>query len=704
MKRSKLLALFSALLLALTLYSPAFAADVAPADTGVLTRGAFVTALYGVSGTAGAAQTEFDDVPDGGELALAVGWAADNGITDGCAEGRFGPDEPVTREQMVTMLYRCAQALGQTPQGAWMFPLGFADADSVSAYADEAMQWAVMNRIIIGTDRGLEPQALSTQQQLSLMLERWEGFLTPADESRGSMILFTSDIHCGVDQGFGYAGLQEVRDALVKQGYDVILVDNGDNIQGEALGTMTKGEALNGLMNQMGYSVAIPGNHEFDYGMKQFLALAEKAAFLYVSCNFNYKGEPVFQPYVIRELGGRKVAFVGVTTPETMTSSTPGNFKNESGEFVYGFLQDATGESAFAAVQKAADAARAEGAELVVVMGHLGNETQTVWNYGNLLANTRGIDVMLDGHSHDTEQAAVKNADGRTVLRAACGTKLACIGWCSIAPDGTLSTGVYSWNADVPAAEKLGLDNEMSRAVAAASEELNEKLDEVVAMSAVELTINDPEAVDANGKPIRMVRRAETNLGDLCADAYLAQSGADVAFINGGGVRTSISAGDITRDDILSVFPFGNALCVIEVTGQQLLDALEWGAHGVPGENGGFLQVAGMSYEIRSDIESSCIVDENSMFAGVAGARRVQNVRIGGQPLQPEQTYTLAGHNFMLLENGDGYTMFDGAPILQNCVKLDNQLLIDYITETLGGVIGAEYGEPGGQGRIVITE
>ncbi len=530
-------------------------------------------------------------------------------------------------------------------------------------------------------------------------------FAEGGERSADIVILFTSDVHCGVDQGFGYAGLQQVRDYLVASGNEVILVDDGDNIQGEPLGTMTKGEVSIDLMNKMGYSVAIPGNHEFDYGMEQFLALAERADFDYISCNFNKSGELVFQPYVIRELDGLKVAFVGVTTPETLTSSTPRYFQDENGEFVYGFFQDESGEGVYSAVQSAVDDARAEGADYVVVMGHLGNEEACrPWTYDDVISNTNGIDVFLDGHSHDTDQVVMKNKDGEDVLRSACGTKLACIGWCRIDTEGKISTGLYTWNNSDPVPALLGIQNEMSEAVAASTDTLKEKLGEVVASSQVDLTISDPVEVDANGRPIRMVRRAETNLGDLCADAYLNQSGADIAFVNGGGIRTNIAAGDITLNDILKVHPFGNAMCVIEVTGQQILDALEWGARAIPSENGGFLQVAGLSYEIHSYIESSCVADENNMFTGVEGEYRVKNVMVGGEPLDMDKIYTLASHNYMLLEHGDGYTMFDGARILQNSVKLDNQVLIDYITESLGGVIGPEYEEPTGQGRIVIVE
>jgi len=210
--------------------------------------------------------------------------------------------------------------------------------------------------------------------------------------------------------------------------------------------------------------------------------------------------------------------------------------------------------------------------------------------------------------------------------------------------------------------------------------------------------------VDSSGNPVRMVRRAETNMGDLCADAYRDQAQADIAFVNGGGVRISIGKGDITYGDILSLSPFGNMLCVIEVTGQDILDALEWGVRSVPRENGSFPQVSGLSFEVDVSIESPCVADDDDMFVAIEGERRVKNVLVGGEPIDPEKTYTLAGHDYMLLQIADGYTMFRDAPVLQNKVKLDNQVLIDYIRDTLGGVIGEEYADPYGQGRIVILQ
>ena len=521
--------------------------------------------------------------------------------------------------------------------------------------------------------------------------------------TKNLVVLFTSDVHCGIDQGWGYAGLYAVKESLAKDNY-VLLVDDGDAIQGEPIGTMTTGEGIIDIMNAVGYDIAVPGNHEFDYGTDRFLELTEKANAEYISCNFNKEGELVFKPYVIKEFDGVKFAFVGVSTPMTLRSSTPRYFMDENGEYIYGFLQDETGEALYAAVQNAVDAARAEGAAYVIVLAHLGNEAEcSPWMYSDVIANTNGIDAWLDGHSHDTDQVVMQNKDGQDVIRSGCGTKLANIGALTITTDGKISAELYGWDSSIPAPALLGLENTGSEAVDKASEVLNEKLQQVVASTAVDLLINDPTAVTEDGKPIRIIRRAETNLGDLCADAYRDQGGGtDIAFVNGGGIRVQLPAGDLTLNDILRVHPFGNSLTVIEVTGQQVLDALEWSVHSLPGEFGGFDQVSGITFTVDPTIETPCVEDESRMFDHVDDSmpRRVSNVLVGGEPLDPEKIYTLASHDYQLLNNGDGYTMYKGCKVLQESVKLDNQVLIDYITETLGGVVSDGYTEPYGQGRI----
>ena len=513
------------------------------------------------------------------------------------------------------------------------------------------------------------------------------------------MILFTSDAHCGLDQGFGYEGLDAVR-SLLSADNNVLLVDNGDAIQGEPIGTMTTGEGIVNLMNAVGYDSITIGNHEFDYGMDRFLELAELSETPYISCNFTHDGELVFDPYVIKEVEGLKVAFVGVTTPKTFSSSTPKYFQDENGNYVYGFCEGNDGADLYAAVQSAADAARAEGADYVILQAHLGIQAEcSPFMSTEVIANTTGIDAVLDGHSHsELSGEEVLNKDGEPVILAACGTKLKGIGLLKISPEGELSSDLYTWKNDLPFA-KLLPPSDVSAAVEEATAELDEKLNEVVASSSVDLTIYDTVETD-----VRIIRNAETNLGDLCADAYRAMSGADVAFVNGGGIRVSIEKGDITLGSILKVHPFGNAMCVVECTGQQILDALEWGARVIPDENGGFLQVSGLTYEIHPYIESSCTMDEMGAFTGVEGEYRVKNVWICGEALDPEKTYTLASHNYMLKDGGDGFTMFQECKLLIDESMLDNQVLINYITTSLGGVVGEEYAYPYGQGRIVAVE
>ena len=517
---------------------------------------------------------------------------------------------------------------------------------------------------------------------------------TPAEETaylgldNDIVILYTNDVHCAVDDNLGYTGLATVKNALEAQGKHVVLVDNGDAVQGDTIGTLSNGEYIIDIMNEVGYDVATPGNHEFDYGMDQFFALTEQANFPYVSANFvDNDGNTVLDPYVIKDVAGVKIAFVGISTPKTITTSTPKYFQDDNGNYIYSFQQDETGEKLYAAVQSAVDAARAEGAQFVIALAHLGIEEDcSPWTSSEVIVNTTGIDAVLDGHSHSMIQGEkVKNKDGAEVLLSSTETKLAYIGCLTIKDDGSMSTTLIS-------------DNGMKEFIGGIQEEFEELVNTVVASTDVDLIIKDP----ASGE--RIVRVSETNLGDLCADAYRAMSGADVAIVNGGGVRADIPAGDITYGQIIAVHPFGNEMCVVECTGQEILDALELGCSKLPAESGGFLQVSGMTYTVDLNVESTVKLDENGMFVSVEGERRVKDVTIGGEPLDPEKTYTLASHNYKLKDCGDGYSMFADNVFLQDSVMIDNQVLINYIVDVLGGTVGEEYADPYGQGRHTIIE
>ena len=502
------------------------------------------------------------------------------------------------------------------------------------------------------------------------------------------VVLYTNDVHCGVDDNLGYQGLALVKSTLEAQGKKVLLADMGDAVQGGPIGTLSKGEYIIDIMNEVGYDIAIPGNHEFDYGMDQFFKLVEKAKFPYISANFFDKdGKAVLEPYKIFDVEGQKIAFVGICTPKTVTTSTPAYFQDDEGNWIYTFGQDEDGKTVYDAVQAAVDAARAEGAEVVVGMGHLGIEADcTPWTSSDVITNTSGIDVMLDGHSHSViEKEMVKNKEGKDVILTSTGTKLQYVG-CLTIKDGEVDTAL------------LG-DNELSSFIGDIEKEFKDKINEVVANTDVDLVIHDP----ANPEQ-RIIRLSETNLGDLVSDAYRLISGADVSIVNGGGIRDKISQGEITYGEIIAVHPFGNELCVVECTGQEILDALELGVSALPNESGGFLHVSGMSFSVDMNVESTVKRDNDNLFESVEGERRVKDVMIGEEPLDPEKTYTLASHNYLLKDCGDGYTMFSDNVLLQDSVMLDNQVLINYIIENLGGTVGEEYSEPYGQGRITIIE
>lgn len=523
-------------------------------------------------------------------------------------------------------------------------------------------------------------------------------------DDKGIIILHTNDVHCGFeadDDTLGAAELAAYKARLESEGYSVILADAGDFVQGGVIGTLSDGEYPMQIMNALGYDVAVPGNHEFDYGMDNFFTLTNEAEFPYLSANFTdlRTGEKPLDGYEIIEADGAKIGFVGITTPETPLSSRPTFFQDENGENIYGFC-GGSGEEFYSEVQAAVDGAISDGADYIVVLGHMGDYVYDGrWSSEAVIENVSGIDVFIDGHSHSViENELITDKDGNSVVLASAGTKLQDIGAVAINSDGIVSELIgkddFVLSEDENSAEYKAY-KDMNELLSEIGSRYDELAGTVVARSEVELTVNDPETGE------RAVRSAETNLGDLCADAYRAKTGADVAVINGGGVRSSIAAGDITYGNIIEVQPFGNSLCVAEVTGQQILDCLEMGAMYYPEENGSFIQVSGITYEIHSYIPSSVITDDDG-FVGVSGEYRVKNVIVNGKPLELSEKYTLASHNYYLLSCGDGMTMFRDCSIVAKEMLLDNQALIEYMTDNLGGTVGEEYSDPNGSGRITV--
>ncbi|MGN0604247.1 MAG: bifunctional metallophosphatase/5'-nucleotidase [Oscillospiraceae bacterium] len=532
--------------------------------------------------------------------------------------------------------------------------------------------------------------------------------LSENNTNMGIVILHTNDVHCSInadDNSFGYAELAAYRAKLESEGYKTLLVDAGDSIQGDVIGTLSDGSYPLRIMNELCYDLAVPGNHEFDFGMDNFFRLKNNSEFPYISANFVdlTSGSIILDSYKIIETGGVKIGFVGISTPETTTKSTPSFFKNENGEYIYGFCSGNNGNELYSAVQTAVDTAYSEGAEYIVAVGHLGTDAQSSpWTSKEVIANVSGINVFIDGHSHDViDGETVPDKSGKSVLLASAGTKLAEIGTVMISKGGIssklISKSDFTVSYDTSSSEYTAY-SKMNDFVKSIEAEFSVLAQTVVAKTDVDLIINDPETNE------RIIRNTETNLGNLCADAYRSLLGADIGFVNGGGIRANIEKGDITYAKIIAVHPFGNSACLIEATGQQILDALELGSASVPEESGGFLQVSGITYEIHTYIPSSVVLTDNKEFVKVDGEYRVKNVKVGREPLDLNKTYKLASQNYMLKAGSNGYTMFSGCNNLKENVMIDNQVLINYITEALGGNVGSEYAAPYGQGRIKVIE
>ena len=534
----------------------------------------------------------------------------------------------------------------------------------------------------------------------------------------GVTVLYTNDIHTYITKDLTYSKVAAYKDSLE----NVLLVDAGDHIQGTAYGSMDKGATIAQLMNAAGYDLATLGNHEFDYGMDGCMAAIEAADFPYVSCNFYHEangvaGENVLDSYKVFEVGGVKIAFIGITTPESFTKSTPSYFQDENGNYIYGIAGGADGEALYTAVQNAIDAASAE-ADYVIALGHLGlDESSQPWTSREVIANTTGLDAFIDGHSHTTiPMEEVTDEGGNTVILTQTGSYLDAVGQMTIAADGTITTQLLTAEdlAEVtPDAEVKAIED-------AWVAELDEQLGQVIGYSQVTL-----DNYDAEGN--RLVRKQETNTGDFAADAlyYLFDEmdlDVDVAVMNGGGVRNEAVTGEISYQTCKAIHTFGNVACLQTVTGQQLLDALEWGAKDVTAdgsvENGGFLHVSGLRYTINTAIPSTVQQDDKGVWTGgPTGAYRVTNVEVlnnetgAYEPLDLTAQYNLAGYNYTLRDLGDGFAMFDGAVNVLDYVSEDYMVLANYVesfpVDEATGLptipADSQYAEVTGNGRITIV-
>ena len=507
-------------------------------------------------------------------------------------------------------------------------------------------------------------------------------------------ILYTNDVHTYIDKQapeLTYAAIAALKQSYQDSGKKVLLVDAGDHVQGTAYGSMDQGASIIQLMNAAGYDAATPGNHEFDYGMDRAKELMRDADFPYLSCNWvdlrtNLRVLPEIKVFV---RGGVRIAFVGITTPETFTKSTPAYFMNKAQtKYIYDILGGEDGQKLYSAVQKAVDKAKCQ-ADVVIGLGHLGvDPSSSPWTSEEVIAHTTGFDAFIDGHSHTVmENKQVADASGRLVTLTQTGSYFANVGEMTIAPDGTISTRLVSTYDQ----EDVAVAAEQAAWVSSVDEMLGEK----IAVADTKFYITDP----ATGK--RRIRSGETNLGDFVADGIytyfneVEQLHCDIAIMNGGGIRSDEDAGYWTFKTCKQVSPFGNVACLMSVTGKQIQDALEFAARfaGAEGkENGGFLQVAGATYEIHTDIPNTVQTDDKNVWIGSAtGTPRVQNVKIYDrhtgtyEPLDPAKTYALAGMNYTLRNLGDGFAMFDGAELIKDYVSEDYLVMSTYAM-TFGGV------------------
>lgn len=506
------------------------------------------------------------------------------------------------------------------------------------------------------------------------------------DLSGQLIILHTNDTHghLAFEEGkiLGISAVAQLKKDYEAAGAEVLLLDAGDTIQGTAIASTDSGAGVIQLMNMAGYDAMTPGNHEFDYGLETLLHLSGTMEFPLLSANLTCRstGDLIFNARTILETdSGRKIGIIGLSTPETMTASHP----EKVAELEF------NGSVLYARAQEQVDELKAAGCDLIIAVGHLGTAPASApYRSVDIIENTTGIDLFIDGHSH-TEIDGGERVD--ETLLVSSGEHFYSIG--AVAFDGREFSA------------KLIRPGDYSRTDPSIDFLLAQKEEEVVRQLATPFSSSSVDL--KNMYDDGNVLNAETNLGDLATDAmlYSAQEtlGDHViaALTNGGGIRDAISAGPISRRDITNVFPFGNQISVVSVTGSQLLEALEAACAACPEEAGAFPQVSGISFTIDTAYPyvKGTAYPDSTFFMPAAPGKRIKDVSVGGKPLDLSEVYHIATNDFVAA-GGDSYRIFQGLPVQETGILLEDAL-VNYIGEYLAGVIGAEYELP--QNRIRIA-
>lgn len=525
-------------------------------------------------------------------------------------------------------------------------------------------------------------------------------------EEAAVVVLHTNDVHVSYEDNIGYDGLALYKKELEEQYDHVLLIDAGDAIQGAPIGSISKGAEVIKMMNRIGYDLAVPGNHEFDFGFEVLDDCSEKLRCGYTCANFcTTGGEPVFKPWRILEAGDLKIGFIGVVTPDTFTKTTIKDILNEVGEPMYDFMADETGEKLTTALQKYIDEVRDAGADYVILVSHLGNNEAVTEQFScdAVVKKLAGLDMVIDGHSHEVYNRTATDRDGKEIPIAQTGTKMKTIGQLTIYRDGRLEETLVD---EVPRPENLAfetvtrggkeryVDHQMKEFLDGITASYSDVMERRIGELSYDMIVRDKDSRDIS-------RVEENSLCEMVADAYRSICGTQTALVNAGSVRNNLEAGVVTYNSILNVLPYSNDVISVKVTGQMILDALEFGVWALPNKSARFPQVSGISFKVNRNIDSSVRVDDHNQFICVDGEYRVSDVMIGEEPLDVGREYTLAGTSY-LLNGGDGYTMFKEADILSMTMLSDNEVLIRYIEEDLNGVIPDRYARP--QGRIVFTD